>query len=626
MTSARGVRTRAVAAALLRDPIVIALLVVWALGALPYALPLDQAWLAQYQALVLFPPLIAMAVIACVHGLKRLESWQERQFWTLVGAGFTAWLVSYLPYYFLPAGARGLRFELTGELLYLLFYICLLLALDVRPHLATSSRVGDVERWIKSLGAVLLTFAALVYFVLIPAAFNPSDYGTWVPSLSMYVALDVFVVIRVVALAAHASPGRWRLLYSALGLATTLMLVVDVFEYLGWAGALRVVDGHPVDLFWTVPLVAYALAVRLRHHAGAAPAAVPFLEAFETSPLRTGSFLLTCALSAPAIHLLLYLAGLLDPTTKTIREWVVLATLVVLGGLAAVAYRSVERERVAMRRRQQQLEAQLRQAERVQTLAKMAESLTHDFSNLLQVIGGRCEPLLAELPRESPLREDIEAIRAAARRITALVVQLMELLRTEFDAPQVVRLSDIVRGAEHFIRRLASDQVRLETRVRAARDVVRVDPRQIERVLYSLAANAREAMPDGGTLVVETFDIDLSVRGGGELGLVPGPYAALSVVDSGSGMSEETLARAFQPFYTTRRGAERTGLGLTNAMLVVSHYGGTIRIDSQLGKGTTVAVYLPRAEAKVVDTAPAGSVEGTLRLRSFVSRLAGRMS
>jgi signal transduction histidine kinase len=153
-----------------------------------------------------------------------------------------------------------------------------------------------------------------------------------------------------------------------------------------------------------------------------------------------------------------------------------------------------------------------------------------------------------------------------------------------------------------------------------------VDPRQIERVLYSLAANAREAMPDGGTLVVETFDIDLSVRGGGELGLVPGPYAALSVVDSGSGMSEETLARAFQPFYTTRRGAERTGLGLTNAMLVVSHYGGTIRIDSQLGKGTTVAVYLPRAEAKVVDTAPAGSVEDTLRLRSFVSRLAGRMS
>mgnify|MGYP001584703044 FL=1 len=214
-------------------------------------------------------------------------------------------------------------------------------------------------------------------------------------------------------------------------------------------------------------------------------------------------------------------------------------------------------------------------------------------------------------------------MRAAARRITGLVVQLMELLRTEFDRPTVIRLSDIVRGADHFIRALASDQVRVETRFRSARDLVRVDPGQIERVVYSLAANAREAMPEGGALVVETFDIDMSARNGGELGLVPGPYAALSVVDSGSGMSEETLARAFQPFYTTRRGTERTGLGLTNAMHVVSHYGGTIRIDSQLGKGTTVTVYLPRAEAKVVDTAPSGSVEDTLRLRSVAPRLTG---
>lgn len=621
MTPARGGRTGAAAGGLRRDPMAIALLMVWALAALPYAFSSDQEWLARYQLLFLFPPLLAFDVAACFVGRGRLESWQERQFWTLVGAGFTAWLVSYVPYSVVPAAQQGLRFELAGELLYLLFYLCLLLALDIRPHLATSSRLGDAERWLKSLGAVLLTFAALVYFVLIPATFNPTDYGTWVPSLSLYVALDAFVVIKLAALVARAGPGRWRLLYGALAISTALMLVVDLLEYLGWAGVLRFVDGRPTDLIWTVPIVAFAGAARLRHHAGAAPATVPFLEAFETRPLRTGSFLLTCALSAPGVHFGAYLAGLLDPTTKTAREWVVLATLVVLGGLAAVAYRTLERERVAMRRRQQQLETQLRQAERMQTLARMAEGLMHDFGNLLQVIGGRCEPMLAQVPRDSPLREDLEAIRAAARRITALVVQLMELLRSEFDAPQVARLSDIVRGAEHFIRGLASDQVRLETRVRAARDVVRVDPRQIERVLYSLAANARDAMPDGGTLVVETFDIDVSTRGGAELGLLAGPYAALSVVDSGSGMSDETLARAVQPFFTTRRSTERTGLGLTNALHVVSHYGGTIRIDSELGKGTTVTVYLPRAEAKVVDTAPSGSVEDTLRLRSAAPHL-----
>ncbi len=611
------------ASGLRRDPIAIALLIAWALAALPYAFSSDQEWLARYQMLFLFPPLLAFVVVACLVGRRRLESWQERQFWTLVGAAFAAWLASYVPYYVVAAAQRGLWFELTGELLYLLFYICLLLALDVRPHLATSSRIGDAERWLKSLGAVLLTFAALVYFVLIPAAFNPSDYGTWVPSLSLYVALDTFVVIRLAALVARAGPGRWRLLYGALAISTALMLVVDVLEYLGWAGMLRFEDGRPTDLVWTVPIVAFAGAARLRHRAGAAPPTVPFLEAFEASPLRTGSFLLTCALSVPAVHVAAYLSGLLDPTTKTPREWVVLATLVVLGGLAALAYRTLERERVAMRRRQQQLETQLRQAERVQTLARMAEGLMHDFGNLLQVIGGRCEPMLAQVPRDSPFREDIEAIRTAARRITALVVQLMKLLRAEFDAPQVVRLSDIVRGAEQFVRGLAGDQVRLETRGRAPRDVVRVDPRQIERVLYNLVANARDAMPDGGTLVVETFDIDVSARGGAELGLLAGPYAALSVVDSGSGMSEETLARAFQPFFTTKGNTERTGLGLANALHIVSHYGGTIHIDSQLGKGTTVTVYLPRAEAKVVDTAPSGSVENTLRLRSVAPRLTG---
>lgn len=607
--------------ALLRDPIAVATLVVWALAALPYALPVDPAWLEWYGSLGLYPPLLVMIPVACFAGLRRLESPPERQFWMLVGAAFVAYLLTYPPYYVVPAAERGLGFEVGVDFVYLLHYVCLLLALDVRAHLATLSPLVNTDRWLTSLGAVLLATAAAVYFVLIPAAVNPREYGTWLPSLSLFLVLDAFVLIRLIAMAARAGSSRWRLLYGALGAASGLMLMVDLLEYLGLAGFYRVQDGRPTDLIWTLPLVAYALSARLPHHATTPPATVPFLEAFESSPVRTGSFLLLCAFTLPVIHFALYLAGLLDFSAHNLRESVALGSIVVLGGLAVVAYRMLDRERLALRLRQQRLESRLRRVEQTQAVGRLAEGLAHDFSNLLQVIGGRCDPVLAQLPLDSPFREDLEAIRAAARRMTALAVRVLDLVRTEFAPPELVRLSDIVRDAERLVRPLVGDEVRVETRVRARRDVVRVDPQQIERVLLAIAANARDAMPDGGTLVIETFDIDVSPHLESQLGLLAGPYAAISVADTGSGMSEETLRQAFQPFFTTRSESEHAGLGLTSALHIASHYGGTILIDSELGRGATVTLFLPRAEARVLDTAAPGSVEDTLRLRTIVPRL-----
>jgi len=203
-----------------------------------------------------------------------------------------------------------------------------------------------------------------------------------------------------------------------------------------------------------------------------------------------------------------------------------------------------------------------------------------------------------------------------------LAAQIVDLVQTEFDEPLLVRLSDVARGLEPLLRSIAGDQVTVEVRVRASRDVVRIDVRQVERILLALAANAREAMPRKGSLTIEVFDLDVTPRLEAQLGLVAGPYAALSVTDTGSGMSEETRERAFEPFFTTRSEVEHTGLGLTSALHAASHYGGTVQIDSALGRGATVTLYLPRADAKVVDMAP-GSIEDTLRTRRIAPRLAG---
>ena len=617
-----NIRPAAAVRALTRDPIAVATLVVWALVCLPYALPLGQTWLARYQELGLFPPLLTMVVLASFSGIRRLESPQERQFWTLMGAAFAVWLVSYAPYYVVPADQRSLELDLADDLFYLAFYLCLLLALDVRPHLATASPFADRERWLKSLGTALLAFAGLGYFALIPAALDPQDYATWVPSYYLYLAFDVFLLVRLAAMTARAGSTRWRLLYGALAASTALMLIVDAAELVSRLGVMRFDSGRPTDLFWTVPIVLYAWSARLRHQVTTAHATVPYLEAFDSSPLRTGSFLLLCALALPAAHFVLYLAGLLDPSTHALRESVALGALLSLGALAAVAYRTLERERLSLRLRQQRLESRLRRVERAQMVGRLAEGLTHDFGNLLQIIGGRTDPLLTRVPPDSPLREDLEAIRDASRRMVRLSAQIVDLVRTEFDAPRLARLSDVARGLEPLLRSFAGDQVLVEVRARASRDVVRVDAKQIEHILLALAANAREAMPEKGSLIIETFDLDVAPRLEAQLGLVAGPYAALSMTDTGSGMSEETRARAFEPFFTTGSEAEHAGLGLTSALHVASHYGGTVQIESEPGRGTTVTLYLPRADAKVVDTAP-GSIEDTLRMRTIAPRLAG---
>lgn len=599
---------------LLSDRVVLATPVVWVLTSLPYAASGDQKWLARYQLYILVPALLGLVIVACLVGLRQVESWQERRFWSFVAIGFGAWLASYLPYYLVDVPPRNLAFNLADELFYLLFYCCLLLAIDFRPHLGTTSPAADVERWLKPAGAIVLAFAGLVYFVLVPVAVDPRAYYTWTPSMLLYVALDLFVLVRLAVLAWRSRSTRWRTLYGGLAGAAGLMLATDVLEYLRWAGRIPLEDGRPTDLLWTLPLVAFALVARARILPFPQPAAVPWVAAMEDIPARTGSFLLLCALSAPVVHFTLHGAGLLDPAGHRAREWVVLATVLVLGWLAVAADRALEHERLELRARRRELEAQVRRADRVQMVAKLTEGLAHEFSNVLQVIGGRCEPLLRELPPDSPVRSDIRAIRDGARRMATSLAQLLELLRTRFETPTLVRVSDVVARADRLIRALAGDrnQIAVTMRLAATRDVVHADPGQVERALLALVANAVEAMPEGGRLTIETFDIDLAPRTAAALGLAPAPYAALSLTDTGHGMSPETLARAVEPFFTTRPSPERPGLGLTTALLVATHYGGTVHLESEPGRGTTATLYLPLAEAKVLDLPRAASL-GTPR-------------
>jgi signal transduction histidine kinase/ActR/RegA family two-component response regulator len=247
-------------------------------------------------------------------------------------------------------------------------------------------------------------------------------------------------------------------------------------------------------------------------------------------------------------------------------------------------------------------EDQLRQAQKIDAVGRLAGGIAHDFNNLLTVIGSYTDLLLDSLDHAAPERPHAEQIRRASERATALTHQLLAFSRKQVLQPRVVDLNTIVRSVEPMLRRLIGENVTLETHLSAAPVQVLVDQGQIEQVIVNLAVNARDAMPEGGRLVIETRATMLDeVKIDGRPGMVPGDYAQLVVTDTGHGMDAATQARIFEPFFTTKGPGEGTGLGLAMTYGIVKQSGGWIWVYSELGRGTAFKIYLPLSAA----TAPA---------------------
>jgi two-component system, cell cycle sensor histidine kinase and response regulator CckA len=244
------------------------------------------------------------------------------------------------------------------------------------------------------------------------------------------------------------------------------------------------------------------------------------------------------------------------------------------------------------------LEAQLRQALKMEAVGRLAGGVAHQFNNLLTVITGHSELLLDHLDRANPLRPDAEEIRKAAERAAEVTAQLLAFGRKVLTAPRALDLNALLRDAEPMLRHLVGEGIDLSLRLDPDLGWAQADPGQIHQVLLNLALNARDAMAQGGRLTVSTVNVQLDEEyARRNLEVQPGAYVRLSVTDTGCGISEKVRAHLFEPFFTTKESGESTGLGLSTAYGIVKQSGGHIEVESEEGRGATFHVHLPRVEA-----------------------------
>ena len=248
------------------------------------------------------------------------------------------------------------------------------------------------------------------------------------------------------------------------------------------------------------------------------------------------------------------------------------------------------------------LEEQYRQSQKMEVVGQLTSGVAHDFNNLLTIINGYSRVLIGQMPKDSPVRLDLEEISKAGDRATALVSKLLLFSRRDIAQPKVIDLNNLVMSMDKMLRRLIPVNIEFVTLPGTDLGTVKVSVANLEAVLTNLVVNAVHAMPAGGKIMIETRNVVVDPeRAERSLNVTPGEYVVLTITDTGSGMSDEVKKHLFEPFFTTKGAGRGTGLGLATSYDFTKRHGGTIEIWSEVGRGTSLGIYLPRIHEKLSD-------------------------
>ncbi|MFQ5983312.1 MAG: PAS domain-containing protein, partial [Woeseiaceae bacterium] len=320
----------------------------------------------------------AMAILAAQYGLQQVRHREERRFWHLVTAAFVAMLAVKIAYA-VSTQADTINFSLATDVLYLLFYAFIILAANSAPHLQRGWSHQNIPYWVESLGGIVFVIGLLIYFVLIPSSYNEPSYQTNVPSLFLFLTLDVFLIAGFLYLRWDSGSARWRSIYGAFALAAVLWTSLDFIECLMYMEVIPYAPlGTPLDAPWLLPFATVIVAARMRHHAFAADALSSEQEERQSEPvLGFRGPLLIYASALPLIHFGLYSTGLLDIASRSAREVCLFVFLALLGGIAVAHHKFLEEDR-------ERADERLRQSEeRYRTLFEENEALVNSIDGIV---------------------------------------------------------------------------------------------------------------------------------------------------------------------------------------------------------------------------------------------------
>lgn len=582
-----------------RDPVFVsAVAVVAALVVAAFALPLGAV---QRQAVSDWSDflLLALAVVAAWQALQREQSPSGRRFWRYVTVSLVVWYAALVQWWVVADKDWNLGSDVLSDCLYLAYYLGLVTATATRPHERREAPSPSAIVSTEVAAAGVLAFGLLTYFVILPSRFAPRAYETFVPSLSLYVLMDVVLVARLAWWCRTTASSWWRPTYCALAAALSFSLLHDVHELLVYRAG-QSLEPSPWDLVWWGQFLALVAAARLSVHRSAVAA--------EQAPRETGGApvgaavfgpVASYAFILPVVHLGGGLAGLLDPGLDRPRETLVLACALVLGGLAVLHTRLTDRRYRLTRESLYAAQTLLQQSRKMEALGRLAGVIAHDFNNLLSVIIGYADLLAERLTMGDRLLDPVGQIRQAAERAATLTRQLAVVSRGQLAREGLFDVDLALSALAPTVQRLAADRVTLSVEPGAAGAWVGADRDQFERAIINIAANARDAMPEGGTFRIATRRLELSEGESRLHGSLPaGSYVVMELADTGVGMSEEVRSKVFEPFFTTKPEEAHRGLGLAVVYGIVRHAGGHIEVESSEGEGTLVRIFLPRRESR----------------------------
>jgi signal transduction histidine kinase len=537
-------------------------------------------------------PLAIFAALLAVALRPRGESRRARAFWGLIGAGLAFFLTAQLWQTAAQLGLVPPPITRRFELLYVGRYLFLVMALEMRPDLPRPGRSEEELRQLDTIGAVLFLFSLIAYVMVSPSPADPTASRMPVSPRVLFMVLDVFLVLRALGLSRQSRSPHWQAVYGWLaavialrGLAASLAATAGTLAPFGSA--------PPAGLASFVPLVPLIIAARLRP---GPETAAPVVDPDGVARTRLAP-LVAYTFALPIFHFFMERLAIVEDETAGPRALVVLAFLSAAAVLLWVYQRVLVRENRRLEAERQAMAEQAAEARRMDGLGRLAGGVAHDFNNVLTVIRGRTELMLVERGSDPQMKEDLEAIRQAARRGEGVTRQLLAFGRRQILRPEVLDVGKVVSEVAPLLRSVVSEEVRLVVTVRDDAPWVVADPGQVEMALLNLAVNAREAMPGGGQIDVEVDRADLDAAAASAIPQArEGSYVVLTVRDTGQGMDDATLARIFDPFFTTKAVGAGAGLGLPAVHGFVKQSGGAITVTSSPGRGATFRIYLPRVD------------------------------